>query len=584
MGTFALVVRLFAALGGFNPHFRLLPIKPGAYLKGWVKRVILFSPLIAGYLVVFTPALTGPLWGVSRIIILVAVINLAISAMVYKENPEDDFERAMPDKGVMFLIGVVPIVCLFLLVSVRWISGWELFRAGSYRALAGEVETREWSKDMSPVDTKHIRMVSLEQARWLGDKVLGEAGALGSQFQPGRYHIQRVQGHLYWVAPLIHHGFLRWWSNEVTEGFIMVSAEDNTAHPKLITKKKMRYIPSGYWGSNLERHLYINGYVDGNYHIHFEVDEDLNPYYVVTMTQPTIGYSGEKISRVLVINPETGQIDPYTLENLPAWVDLAVPQALAVQYLNWWGEYAHGWMNSHWGSGKDVTKLTWEGMSMVWGSDDEPYWFAGMTSKATTDAALTGLAYVDSRTGKIRLYPSPGYAETAVMQTVNAAVSNFRGYHATPPILYPLYGEKVWAVPVVSDNHIFQRLALVRNTDSAVALGNDRETALREFKKFLTASGNEIVPEERAKLQRLTLVLDRVSADVQNGSTVYYLYAKDHKGKVFTGTSIVSAAFPLARPGDKVSVSYLETTEHVVPVRTFAIEGIPLNGKPAKKK
>ncbi len=124
MGTFALVVLLLAALGGFNPHFRLLPIKPGAYLKGWVKRVILFSPLIAGYLVVFMPALSGPLWGVSRIVILFAGINLAISAMVYKENPEDDFERAMPDKGVMFLIGVVPIVCLFLLVSVRWISGW----------------------------------------------------------------------------------------------------------------------------------------------------------------------------------------------------------------------------------------------------------------------------------------------------------------------------------------------------------------------------------------------------------------------------------------------------------------------------
>jgi hypothetical protein len=380
----------------------------------------------------------------------------------------------------------------------------------------------------------------------------------------------------------------------------MVSADDPNHKPELKVGKKLVYMPSAYFGSNLDRYLYSRGYNDVYLYRHFEVDDDFRPFWVVTLTERSIGYSGERIRGVLLVSPETGEIREHTLDDLPEWVDVAVPEALVPQVVNWWGHYVHGWRNYVWGQGKDVMEVTEESVvtgydaqgkpktstssvTLVWGADNQPYWFSGLTSAAETDAALTGFIYVNSRTGKARLYRLSGYNESAVMAAVNAAVANFRGHHATPPIPYNLFGEMAWVSPVVSADHIFQKVAIVRNADSRVALGATREEALRELKKLLAASGNGDVPQKGPQLTVLTLTLERVGADVQSGNTVYYLYSKEHPRKAFTGSTLVSHCFPWLRPGDRVRVSFVETPESVVPIQHLVIEGLEaLPGKGRK--
>ena len=52
------------------------------------------------------------------------------------------------------------------------------------------------NKQLSSVDTSHIRVVPLEYARWSADKVIGD---LGYQVQVGKLTIQIIDDHLYWV-------------------------------------------------------------------------------------------------------------------------------------------------------------------------------------------------------------------------------------------------------------------------------------------------------------------------------------------------------------------------------------------------
>ena len=165
------------------------------------------------------------------------------------------------------------------------------------------------------------------------------------------------------------------------------------------------------------------------------------------------------------------------------------------------------------------------------------------------------------------------------MQAVNAAVSNYTGYHATQPILYNLYGEPAWVVPVLSKEHIFQRLAVVRAANSSVVLGTDKESAVREFRKALAGSPNAVTLGPGSKVQTVTVTLDRVTADVQNGTTVYYLYSKEYPHKAFTGTSMLAPELVLARPGDKVTLSFLDTTEKVAPLTKFELPDLGLRDR-----
>src|SRR5690606_9904827 len=104
-------------------------------------------------------------------------------------------------------------------------------------------------------------------------------------------------------------------------------------------------------------------------------------------------------------------------------------------------------------------KTNSETMTLVYGADNQAYWFTGCTSFSRRDEGLVSYILVNCRTGEAAEYRQSGPHEGVVMKVVNAAVSNFKGWQATTPIPYHLSGETVWVVPVISNN-IFQRLAI----------------------------------------------------------------------------------------------------------------------------
>ena len=101
-----------------------------------------------------------------------------------------------------------------------------VFRNEEYRNLIGKVTNGDkLTNHIAPISMNEIRVVDESLAYLLGEKILGSQPALGSQAQLGEFFIQKVNGKLYWIAPLEHSGFFKWLNNKKgTTGYVMVSA------------------------------------------------------------------------------------------------------------------------------------------------------------------------------------------------------------------------------------------------------------------------------------------------------------------------------------------------------------------------
>lgn len=525
---------------------------------------------IAGYLLL--PELTGPFWGMSIFIfaLVSACVSLCIDSLIDSYNIE---RRIVVGMTLFFL--VVPIIG-----SLR---GCTAVRSGDYRAFVQEnVEQREWSTDMEPVDTAHIRMVSKKQAMWSAKKILGDAdGSLGSKYQIGNLTIQKVGEGLVWVAPLEFQGFRSWTRFDTTPGYVKVSAENPSKPAELVTGYKFRYLQSAFFGDNLERLLYQNGYqFTGSTDYTFELDDDGKPYFVVTGYVPTIGYSGDDVVNIALVDPETGEVTEYSIEEAPAWVDRIIPKGFAFERLNWYGKYVDGWVNSWWGEDNVRIPTDADNVSdlwLTWGSDGNAYWFTGMTSSKATDDSLVGFVLMNSRTGETLEYKLAGADEEGVLKAVNDAVSNYSNYEGTQPVLYNIYGELTWVVPVISGDGIFQRLALVRAENAQVILGKNKKEALAEYRRVLQSSGNTVAPSSQTKTSAANGIIDRIRCIAESGNTTCYLtlLGSEHQ-QIFTGTLLVSAELVIAQHGDRVAIEYTDTSEGLVPMTSFDFLGFDL--------
>lgn len=482
----------------------------------------------------------------------------------------DGHRRSDGDVGKFAAIGAA--AALAFIGVVRFTTTSAILHDTEYRAFAAEgIEEGSWDQDVSPIDPAHLRQVSMSQAIWKGNKALSqvEGGAIGSRFKIGAYHVQKLRDELVWIAPLEYQGFSVWQSADYTPGFVMVSAEDPNDEPRLVSDRKLRYLDSAFLGDNLWRHVVSSGYVTkGLEDPTFEVDDEGNPFYVYTRYDLTIGYDGANPVGALVVNPETGEMTEYSLEDLPAWIDRIMPENDAYDRLVWYGAYVNGWVNSWWGE-RDVIAPTDADLSLVWTDDGRACWFTGMTSTKTSDHALVSTVLMDSRTGQVREYRVDGAAdEEDVIGAVQSAISNYRDWVPTPPIPENVYGRLAWIVPVVNTGGVPQRIAIVSADASKVALGENVGQALAEYRRKMSESGERVVSEDSGTEASVQAIVDRFAADTRSGNTTY-LFTLTGDPRVYSGTSEVSPELPLTRVGDEVMVAFLDTEETVVPVERF---------------
>lgn len=491
------------------------------------------------------------------------------------------------------LAGAVAIALVFVVALVfnGIISAATTWGDSNSKALAhlSSITMASASQPLPPTDVNHIVLVDQGVAAYLGQQVLAANGQnLGSTYhiEPGAYTLQSVRGHLYWIAPLVYNNV---WANlgqQSSPGYVVVDAEDPNATPLLKTGYHLRYLPDAILNQDLTRHVYLSGYTYGDLaDPTLEVNDSWQPYYTISVMQPTRGFTGRVVKQVLLVDPQSGAITAYAPSAVPSWVDRIIPEATVGAYLSWWGKYENEpWFNPS-GKGQQAPA---GGTELVYNTADHPVWLQMMTSSANTDQSSTGIVLFDTRDMNGQFYPISGLGvDSDVSQTIAGNPQNIRGYDIGNLALYSIYGEPTWVATFVRSSDtgdIFQAVAMVdaRHLSGAnVVMAATKADALAQYSQWLAdhaIQGTGVTSAAHAVT--ITGQVSRISSTTELGNTVYYLLINGQQ-HIFKAGIQLSPELPLVQPGDTVRVTYLDTGLTVATVTAFNDQSIQITSNPS---
>ncbi len=184
-------------------------------------------------------------------------------------------------------------------------------------------------------------------------------------------------------------------------------------------------------------------------------------------------------------------------------------------------------------------------------------WYMGLSTTGNPNGT-TGFILIDSRTGQARTFLQAGASEDAAAAAITSKISNMRGWTTTWPILYNIGGRATYLSTLKDGSGNFGGIGLVPVNDrNTVVTANDLQTGLQLYEQALAQQAGSIggvlgtAPE-----MTFTGKVFRVSSQVINGNTNYYLMLLGHPGLVFTATSPNpdGPQVSLTQPGDDVKL------------------------------
>jgi len=526
--------------------------------------LLIFVGLILWYfnLPVLNYGFTG--WALILLFLVGLGVFLSTRLQISSDHKQVKF-LSKPSKVFLFIA-----LGLLFYIFILPIGSSKMIRTQAFQQLIGKVENGDAiSKHIAPISMDEIRVVDEDLAYLLGEKILGSQPALGSQVHLGEFYIQQVNKKLYWIAPLLHSGFFKWINNKQgTAGYVMVSAT-NERDVKLIQNVagkdiKIKYQPDAYFGNEIRRHIYMNGYMTtGLTDFTFEVDDAGKPYWVVTKYQKTIGFNGNDAIGVIAVDAQSGEIKEYAIKETPQWIDRIQPIHFIEEQLNDWGELVHGYWNF---ANANKLQIT-EDMTLVYGKDNKSYWYTGLTSVGKDESAV-GFVLVDTRTKKATFYKQSGATEFAAQSSAQGKVQE-KGYNASLPIPYNINNIPTYVMTLKDKGGLVKMFAMVSINDyTIVGVGNTMREALMSYKGAYNMSGNTIKPNAGTDKKTIQSTIVRIQNDVKNGNSFYYFTVTDYP-KIFVGSSQLSNELPITRIGDVVEISFDIDNEEVIDVSTF---------------
>ena len=533
------------------------------------KIVSLIFLVCIGFFLVYTilPVINYGFIGFAVVLLLLLILGILLSlGLTVSQDTKQVKIVSKPSQVLYVLVGILLLYC----IALPMLTSLKIFRSESYQKLIGEVKNgQKITNHIAPISIDKIRVVDEELAHLLGEKILGSQPALGSQVELGDFCIQKVNNDLYWVAPLLHSGFFKWFNNqEGTAGYVMVSAT-NERDVKLVQNVagrpvKIKFQQGAYFQSDIHRHVYFNGFATvGIADFSFEIDDAGNPFWIITKYAKKIGFSGNEATGIIVVDAQSGAIKEYTIATTPKWVDRIQPLAFIEDQLNDWGEYVHGYWNF---SNADKLQIT-EGLTLVYGKDNKSYWYTGLTSVGKDESAV-GFVLVDTRTKETTFYKQGGATEFASQSSAQGKVQE-KGYKASLPIPYNINNIPTYIMTLKDAGGLVKMFAMVAISDyTIVGVGNTMRETLTSFKNVYNMADNKINPNNVSNKKSLQSVVTRIQNDVKNGNSFYYFKVKDYPN-IFVGSSQISNQLPVTMVGDSIRISFDVDLEEIIDVSTF---------------
>lgn len=512
-------------------------------------------------------------------VFLAALLALAI----YWFNDDDNYVNDKNENNIKFrCLGVCGIFVIMLIVGLH---SSEMFNANKYNRMLDveEVQYDNFAADVDIIPVEKMIVADYELARKVVEDRLEEDPGLGSRCHVGRMTLQNLTGSFkinggqeltfdndpVWVAPLEHSSFWKWVSHDFTSGYMLVYASDPTKN-YLITEVngqplKLRYIESGCFGDDIERHIKSNGYASQGLTEHnFEIDSNGQPHWVLCNFEPTIVMGGYEAKGVITVDIQTGDLNQYTIENAPQWIDHIQPEEFISKQIRYWGEYKLGWWNSIF-SQQDV-QLPTPGMVLVY-SNGQSYWYTGIRS-AGGDTATSGFMLINSRTKEAKYYRVSGVNEKEAQRIVeDQNFAKAANYYATDPVLYNVRGIPTYFMTLKGSSGNVTGYAFMAVTNrQVVGIGSSKREAESNYLQSLRRTTNDTLKDGAVEVQNAKTLIIK---DITHENNVYYILFNEISGKEFSASSEFFPELRWTKPSDKVEVIYNEGSSSLIPLESF---------------
>lgn len=462
---------------------------------------------------------------------------------------------------------MVVVAIPWIFVAVMMIYGSVFFQWKTFRDQLGEPEVKKFTSEVQAVDVDQIPIVDEPLALQLAQKKLGERPALGSQVYLQDATIQMVDGELVWVVPLYHSGFFKWLTNlEGTPGYIVVSAT-NTNNVRYVEGHKIKYQPNSYLLFDITRKVrFGQGLFTGITDYSLELDDDGQPYWVISTYKNRVGFSLPEATGIILLNATTGEMQEYSMDNLPEWVDRVQPESFVMNQINNRGRYVHGIFNF---ANKDKYMAS-EGHNIVY-NNGRCYLFTGLTSVGTDDSAI-GFMMVDMVTKESIMYEMSGATEEAAQRSAEGRVQDL-GYYASFPIILNIDNQPTYFMTLKDSIGLIKQYAFVSVVNySTVGTGESMSTALRDYEDKLRDDGladDTFTSGASGEELSVTGTVQRIAGEIKDGSTLYYLILREEPQKIFSASASLNPELALTQPGDSVALIYESSSAAAQDVLSF---------------
>ncbi|MCC8141871.1 MAG: hypothetical protein LIO56_04980 [Lachnospiraceae bacterium] len=394
-------------------------------------------------------------------------------------------------------------VALIVAAIVAGICGAKIFHAHGYASVIS-IKDADFEEDLQQtLSTDSIALMDTDSAKMLGDREIGTLSGVVSQYNVSTDYAQiDYQGSPVKVSELEYAGFWKWWNNRSNgvPGYITVDPVSMSASYDPLDVG-MVYVPSAYFFQTAERRIYFHYPTKITGDLHFEVDEEGNPYYITTVYEPTIGLFQAQVPKgAIIMDPTTGDMDYYTVDEVPQWVDIVYTGSNICEYYDWYGLYSNGFWNSLFGKQGCKQITTYSRTEM----DDDPpavdygyvakdgdIWiYTGVTS-INNDSSNIGFILSDERTGETHYYTIAGADEQSAMNAAEGEVQE-KGYQSSFPSLINVDGTPTY-IMVMKDASGLVKLYAAVNVEqyNIVATASTQEECINQYRMLLHAEETE---------------------------------------------------------------------------------------------
>lgn len=445
-----------------------------------------------------------------------------------------------------------PVYALLGIVVVLVIGGISSAKLFNARRFANRitVQTAAFETDMpETTNVDNIALMDTASASVIGNRTLGSLSEVVSQYVIGNTYSQiNYRNTPKKVANLEYADFFKWFQNRSSgvPGLVMVDPLNNTAE-YIRLEKPMKYAESAYFSKDLKRALRF-AYPTKIFHkYYFEIDDEGNPYYIVSCKTPHAGLFGAMdVNEVILFNPCDGTSKLYALEDVPKWVDIVFDGDLASEKYNWYGTLSGGFWNSVFGN-KNCKRATNDYGYVV--LNDDVWYFTGVTS-VNEDESNIGFILTNARTGEYKFYPVIGAEEYSAMHAAEGEVQE-KGYVASFPSLINVGGQATYIMVLKDSGGLVKLYALVNvEKYSMVATGATQQDAMSAYRKLLERDGIKVANDENT-FDTYVKVEDVRMIEIGGVPTIY-ITGED--GNVFKGNLNQDESFVTVRAGDRIKL------------------------------